>query len=427
MAMNGARTPLLLGRSTGAGKERIITGVPIFQPELETLPRPELERLQRERLRERFGVELEALAEQPFCVKSELRDAYPFGLLQVRLEDCVRIHASSGTRGKATIVAYTRSDLDAWADCCARALAAAGADAGTRVHIAYGYGLFTGGLGIHYGAERLGCTVVPASGGNTPRQAQLLEDLGAEILCCTPSYALAIADHVSEPARLELRAGVFGAEPWTEGLREAIEAALELRAVDIYGLSEVMGPGVSAECLEGRDGAHVNEDHFLVEVVGPQSGEPVPDGEVGELVFSTLTKEALPLLRYRTGDLASLTREPCACGRTFARMSRVVGRTDDMLIIRGVNVFPSEIERALLAIPELAPHYQLVVERPEHLDELTVEAELREGEAGGERLEVFVAERLGRALGLTARVRLGPPGSIARSEGKALRVVDRRA
>jgi phenylacetate-CoA ligase len=400
--------------------------VPIFQPELETLPRPELERLQRERLRERFGVEPEALPELPFRVKSELRDAYPFGLLEVPLEECVRIHASSGTRGKATIVAYTPADLAAWADCCARALAAAGAEPGTVVHVAYGYGLFTGGLGLHYGAERLGCTVVPASGGNTPRQAQLLEDLGAEILCCTPSYALAIADHVSEPARLRLHAGVFGAEPWSVGLRAAVEHALDLTALDIYGLSEVMGPGVSAECLEGRDGAHVNEDHFLVEVVDPETGEPVEDGELGELVFSTLTKEALPLLRYRTGDLASLTREPCACGRTFARMSRIVGRTDDMLVIRGVNVFPSEIERALLAIPELAPHYQLVVERPGHLDELAVQAELREGEPGGERLQALVEERLGRALGLTARVELQAPGGVPRSEGKALRVLDRR-
>jgi phenylacetate-CoA ligase len=401
--------------------------VPIFQPELETLPRPELERLQAERLRERFGVEREQLPEVPFRVKADLRDAYPFGLLQVPREDCVRIHASSGTRGKATIVAYTRNDVALWADCCARAIAAAGGGPGTVVHVAYGYGLFTGGLGLHYGAERLGCTVVPASGGNTPRQAQLLEDLGAEILCCTPSYALAIADHVSEPARLSLRAGIFGAEPWTDGLREAIEHAFDIDALDIYGLSEILGPGVSAECLEGRDGAHVNEDHFLVEAVDPATGEPVEDGEVGELVFTTLTKEALPLLRYRTGDLASLTREPCACGRTFARMSRVVGRTDDMLIIRGVNVFPSEIERALLAIPELAPHYQLVVERPGHLDELTVQAELREGEPGGERLQGLVEERLGRALGLTARVSLGEPGSIARSEGKALRVLDRRA
>jgi phenylacetate-CoA ligase len=393
--------------------------VPIFQPELETLPRPELERLQRERLRARFGIELEGLAEQPFRVKSDLRDAYPFGLLRVPLEECVRVHASSGTRGKPTTVAYTRGDIAAWADCCARALAAAGGGAGTVVHIAYGYGLFTGGLGLHYGAERLGCTVVPASGGNTPRQAQLLEDLGAEILCCTPSYALAIADHVSDAARLSLRAGVFGAEPWTEGLREAIEGALQLTAVDIYGLSEVMGPGVSAECVETRDGAHVNEDHFLVEVVDPQSGAPRPDGEVGELVFTTLTKEALPLLRYRTGDLASLTREPCACGRTFARMSRVVGRTDDMLIIRGVNVFPSEIERTLLSIPQIAPHYQLVVERPGRLDELTVQVE-------GAVDEAAVQAQLHSALGLTAVVESVTAGSIPRSEGKALRVLDRR-
>ncbi len=398
----------------------------ILQAELETLPRPELERLQRERLRARFGVELEALPELPFRVKAELREAYPFGLLQVPLERCIRIHASSGTRGKATIVAYTRADLALWADCCARALAGAGAGPGTLVHVAYGYGLFTGGLGLHYGAERLGCTVVPASGGNTPRQAQLLEDLGAEILCCTPSYALAIADHVSEPARLRLRAGLHGAEPWTEALREAIEGALGLSALDIYGLSEVIGPGVAAECIEGRNGAHVNEDHFLVEVVDPASGEPLGEGQVGELVFTTLTKEALPLLRYRTGDLASVTREPCVCGRTLARMSRVVGRTDDMLIIRGVNVFPSEIERTLLAIPELAPHYQLLVERPGHLDELTVEVELRPGRPGGERLQALVEERLGRALGLTARVRVGTPGSVPRSEGKALRVLDRR-
>jgi phenylacetate-CoA ligase len=394
--------------------------VPIFQPELETLPRPELERLQRKRLCARFGVELEALPEQPFRVKSELRDAYPFGLLQVPLEECVRIHASSGTRGKATIVAYTRADITAWADCCARALAAAGAGPGTVVHVAYGYGLFTGGLGLHYGAERLGCTVVPASGGNTPRQAQLLEDLGAEILCCTPSYALAIADHVPDPGRLSLRAGVFGAEPWTEGLRESIEGALQLTAVDIYGLSEVMGPGVSGECVEARDGAHVNEDHFLVEVVDPRSGVPLPDGEVGELVFTTLTKEALPLLRYRTGDLASVSRKPCACGRTFARMSRVVGRTDDMLIIRGVNVFPSEIERVLLSIARLAPHYQLVVERPDRLDELTVQVE-------GDADEALVRERLEGALGLTAAIEIVPTGSIPRSEGKALRVIDRRS
>jgi phenylacetate-CoA ligase len=393
--------------------------VPIFQPELETMPRPELEELQARRLRERFAVDLEALAQQPFATKSQLRDAYPFGLLRVPLSECVRVHASSGTRGKATIVAYTRNDIAAWAGCCARAIAAAGGEAGAVVHIAYGYGLFTGGLGLHYGAERLGCTVVPASGGNTPRQAQLLEDLGAEILCCTPSYALAIADHVADPSRLQVRAGIFGAEPWTEGLREAIERAFGLTAVDIYGLSEVMGPGVSAECVEARNGAHVNEDHFLVEVVDPSSGEPLPDGEVGELVFTTLTKEALPFLRYRTGDLASVTREPCACGRTFARMSRIVGRTDDMLIIRGVNVFPSEVERVLLDIDGLEPHYQLVIERPQHLDQLTVQVE---GDARAADVEV----RLSRALGVNAKVEVLRAGSLPRSEGKALRVLDRR-
>jgi phenylacetate-CoA ligase len=393
--------------------------VPIFQPELETMPRPELEELQARRLRERFGVDLETLAQQPFATKSRLRDAYPFGLLRVPLSECVRVHGSSGTRGKATIVAYTRNDVALWADCCARALAAAGAEPGTVVHVAYGYGLFTGGLGLHYGAERLGCTVVPASSGNTPRQAQLLEDLGAEILCCTPSYALTIADHLSDPSRLQVRAGVFGAEPWTEGLREAIERAFGLIALDIYGLSEIIGPGVSAECLEARDGSHINEDHFLVEVIDSASGEAVPDGEVGELVFTTLTKEALPLLRYRTGDLASVTRAPCACGRTFARMSRIVGRTDDMLIIRGVNLFPSEVERALLEIPGLEPHYQLVVERPQHLDELTVQVE-------GDASASDVQSQLARALGLSAKVEVLGAGSLPRSEGKALRVVDRR-
>jgi phenylacetate-CoA ligase len=384
------------------------------------MPRPELERLQAHRLRERFGIEPEALAQQPFATKEQLRDAYPFGRLRVPLSECVRVHASSGTRGKATIVAYTRNDLELWADCCARAVAAAGGGPGTVVHVAYGYGLFTGGLGLHYGAERLGCTVVPASGGNTPRQAQLLEDLGAEILCCTPSYALAIADHVADAARLRLRTGIHGAEPWTEGLREAIEQALGLTALDIYGLSEIVGPGVSSECVEARDGAHVNEDHFLVEVVDPRTGEPLPDGEVGELVFTTLTKEALPFLRYRTGDLASLSREPCACGRTFARMSRIVGRTDDMLVIRGVNVFPSEVERVLLEQPGLAPHYQLVVERPDRLDTLTVQVE-------GTADPAAVRERLERALGLSAAVEVLEPGAVPRSEGKALRVLDRRA
>ncbi|HEY3542768.1 MAG TPA: phenylacetate--CoA ligase [Gaiellaceae bacterium] len=391
----------------------------LFQPELETMPRPALEELQARRLRERFGIELDALGQQPFATKAQLRDAYPFGLLRVPLDQCVRVHGSSGTRGKPTLVAYTQRDIDVWADCCARAIAAAGGQRGTVLHVAYGYGLFTGGLGLHYGGERLGCTVIPASGGNTPRQAQLLEDLEAEILCCTPSYALAIADHVDDPASLKVRAGIFGAEPWTVGLRDAVERALGLSALDIYGLSEIMGPGVSAECLEARDGAHVNEDHFLVEVIDPETGAPRPDGEAGELVFTTLTKEALPFLRYRTGDLASVTREPCACGRTFARMSRIVGRTDDMLIVRGVNVFPSEVERVLLEIPGLEPHYQLIVDRPRHLDELTVQVE---GEARAED----VRTRLARALGVTAKVEVLRAGPLPRSEGKALRVQDLR-
>jgi phenylacetate-CoA ligase len=391
----------------------------IFQPELETMPRNALERLQRERLHERFGIDLDSLPEQPFTTKSQLRDAYPLGTLRVPREDCVRIHASSGTRGKPTVVAYTANDLAVWSDVCARALAAAGGGPGTLVHNAYGYGLFTGGLGLHYGGERLGCTVVPASGGNTPRQAQLLEDLGAEILCCTPSYALAIADHVPNVEKLALRSGLFGAEPWTERIRGAIEDALHICALDIYGLSEVIGPGVACECLEGLRGAHVNEDHFLVEVVDPDTGIVVDEGEVGELVFTTLTKEAMPLLRYRTGDLASVTREPCPCGRTFARMSRVKGRTDDMLVIRGVNVFPSEIERVLLSFDGLAPHYRLVVERVERLDELTVQVE-------GAADAAPVKEQLERALGLSARVEVLEPGAIPRSEGKALRVLDRR-
>ncbi len=391
----------------------------IFQPELETMPRAELERLQRERLRARFGVELEALPEQPFTTKSQFRDAYPFGMLRVPRDQCIRIHASSGTRGKPTIVAYTRNDIALWADCSARAIASAGGGPGTLVHIAYGYGLFTGGLGFHYGAERLGCTVVPASSGNTPRHGQLLQDLGGEILCCTPSYALAIAEHVEDVTRLKLRAAICGAEPWTERIRGAIEEALNVTAVDHYGLSEIVGPGVSAECLEGLSGAHVNEDHFLVEAIDPETGAAVPDGEIGELVFTTLTKEAIPLLRYRTGDLASLTREPCVCGRTLARMSRVVGRTDDMLIIRGVNVFPSEIERVLLGFDGVDPHYQLIIERDEHLDELTVQIE-------GNVDPAPVREKLERALGLNARVEVVESGAIPRSEGKALRVLDRR-
>src|SRR5919204_4628393 len=402
----------------------------MFEREAETMPRAQLAALQLERLRavvgrvmekvpfyqDRLGTagisvesirSLDDLARLPFTHKGDLRDNYPFGLFAVPRTQVVRLHASSGTKGKPTVVGYTAADIDLWARCCARCLACAGARAGDIVHNAYGYGLFPGGLGLHYGAERLGCTVIPASSGNTARQVQLLTDLQAEILCCTPSYALAIADEVGDPARLALRAGVFGAEPWTEELRAEIEQALGLRALDIYGLSEIVGPGVSSQCLDGV-GAHVNEDHFLVEVVDPATSEPRGEGETGELVFTTLTKEALPLLRYRTGDLASVTREQCSCGRTFARMSRIRGRVDDMLVVRGVNVFPSEVERVLVRRPELAPHYRLVLERPDRLDELTVEAEIRDDDPSPGLAHELETE-LEAALALTARVRLLPP------------------
>ena len=297
-------------------------------------------------------------------------------MLAVGREQLRRIHASSGTGGTPTVVAYTDHDLDVWSKVMARCLEMAGVKAGMVVHNAYGYGLFTGGLGFHQGAERLGALVIPVSGGVTARQATLLRDLGGQVLCCTPSYALHIAQGLREagisPDDLDLEIGMFGAEPWTEGMRERLESELGLTALNIYGLSEIVGPGVSAECPEARDGLHVQEDHFLVEVIDPDTGDPVPDGTDGELVFTTLTKEALPLLRYRTGDIASLTRERCACGRTFARMSAVRGRRDDMLIIRGVNLYPSQIEHVLLAQPGVAPHYQLVVERPGTLDEVTV-------------------------------------------------------
>jgi phenylacetate-CoA ligase len=360
----------------------------------------------------------------PFTTKADLREHYPFGLLAVPRSQLVRVHASSGTGGKPTVVGYTARDLDAWTELMARCMAMAGVRAGTVVHNAYGYGLFTGGLGFHQGAERLGATVVPASGGMTTRQALLLRDLGGQVLCSTPSYALHIAqglrDAGVDPGELSLELGLFGAEPWTEPMRAQIERELGLTAINCYGLSEMTGPGVAAECPEVRDGLHVNEDHFLPEVVDPRSGEPLPDGVEGELVFTTLAKEALPLLRYRTGDIASLNRAPCPCGRELVRMSAVRGRHDDMLIIRGINLYPSEIEHALLAVPGVAPHYQIVVERPAALDELTVHCE-------GDR---SVAERVRHAIyestGVHVAVAVHAPGEVPRSEGKAVRVVDRR-
>lgn len=437
----------------------------IWNREFETMERGQLQRLQLERLqrvlaraeqrvpfyRRRFeeaGVtagdlrSLEDLARFPFTVKQDLRDNYPFGLFAEPLDRVARIHGSSGTKGKPTVVGYTRGDLEVWAEVCARSLGCAGAEPGHILHNAYGYGLFTGGLGMHYGAERMGVTVVPASGGFTQRQITLLQDFQPQGLCCTPSYALNLAEHMREAgvdaSTLSLRYGIFGAEPWTEALRRQIEDELHLHAVDIYGLSEVIGPGVACECWEEKRGAHVFEDHFLVEVIDPDSGEPVPDGHDGELVFTTLTKEAFPVIRYRTGDIAALVSEPCACGRTFRRMTRVKGRVDDMLIIRGVNVFPSEIERVLLAMPEAAPHYQVIVDRHENLDRLTVQVEATPavwaqigdddgtGSEGLARLERRMEDTLLQELMVRVRVEVKPPRTVPRSEGKAVRIVDLR-
>ena len=412
---------------------------------IEHAPRTVLETLQLERLQELLArlrrvprgeglPQIESLADLqklPFTVKDDLRATYPLGMLAVPRDQLRRIHASSGTGGAPTVVAYTEHDLDVWSKVMARCLAMAGLKAGMVVHNAYGYGLFTGGLGFHQGAERLGALVVPVSGGVTARQATLLRDLEAQVLCCTPSYALHIAQGLREagiePDQLKLEVGIFGAEPWTEGMRERLESELGLTALNVYGLSEIVGPGVSAECPEGRDGLHVQEDHFLVEVIDPDSSERVDDGTDGELVFTTLTKEALPLLRYRTGDIASLTRERCVCGRTFARMSAIRGRRDDMLIIRGVNLYPSQIEHVLLAQPGVVPHYQLVVERPQTLDEVTVCCEpVEEGVD-----EIALANEIERAIreriGVTVTVEVKAPGEVPRSEGKAVRVIDRRA
>jgi phenylacetate-CoA ligase len=422
--------------------------------EIETAPRERLEALQLQRLRsviarlldrvaparERLqaaGVtaaddiaSLADLPRLPFSTKTDLRDHYPFGLLAVPREELVRVHASSGTGGKPTLVGYTRGDLETWAELMARCLQMAGVTPGMVVHNAYGYGLFTGGIGFHQGAERLGATVVPVSGGVTARQVMLLRDLRAQALFATPSYALRIGQAVAEarvgPDDLALEVGVFGAEPWSAALGAEIERLLGLTALNMYGLSEMVGPGVAAECRQGRAGLHVNEDHFLVEVVDPASGTPLPAGQEGELVFTTLTKEALPLLRYRTGDVSALTREPCACGRTLARMSPVRGRCDDMLIIRGVNLYPSEIEAALLPVEGVGPDYQIVVERPGALDEITVTCEPATDDVDRDALAARIADALLARTGVTMGVNVLDRGAVPRSEGKAVRVVDRR-
>jgi phenylacetate-CoA ligase len=371
------------------------------------------------------------LAHLPFTRKADLREHYPFGLLTVPPTELARVHASSGTRGKPTVVGYTRQDLATWAQVVARCLAMAGVRPGMIVHNAYGYGLFTGGLGLHQGAELLGCPVIPISGGMTQRQLMLLQDLGGQVLCATPSYALNIAEALEAEGiargSLHLEVGVFGAEPWTTELRQAIEERLGLVALNIYGLSEIIGPGVSAECRVGRAGSHIQEDHFLPEIVDPATGDPLPEGEEGELVFTTLTKEALPLVRYRTGDIASLDSSPCVCGRATVRMSRIRGRYDDMLIIRGVNLYPSEVERILLEVGDFAPQYQLVVERPESLDQLTLVCEPSSDATDRGDLQRRLERALREQTGLSVAVQLVERGGVPRSEGKAVRVVDRRA
>ena len=406
---------------------------PVIRDPVESLPREQLRALQLERLRLTFDVELESLdelAELPFCGKADLRAAYPFGLLRVPVESLARVHASSGTHGKPTVVGYTAADLEAWTELMARCMTMAGVRPGMLVHNANTYGLFTGGHGFHQGAERIGAPVIPVSGGMTKRQAMLLLDLGPQVLVATPSYALVIANAVRDagidPADLRLELGLFGGEAWTEGLRSQIERALPgLRAVNFYGLSEMCGPGVAAECIEARDGLHVHEDHFVVEVIDPDTGAVLEEGAEGELVFTTLLKEAMPFLRYRTGDIGSLVLEPCRCGRTTARISGLRGRRDDMITVRGVNVYPSSVEHVLLSLPEIAPHYQLVVERPGDMDELTVQCEpAADGDPA--TLEAAVAHVLREHLGIRVVVEVLERGTVPRSEGKAVRVVDRR-
>jgi phenylacetate-CoA ligase len=427
----------------------------MFNREAETMPRDALVKLQASRLkhtlehayanvahyRKKFdaaGVQpddlkgLPDIARFPFTTKADLRDTYPFGMFAVPRESLLRLHASSGTTGKPSVVGYSKADLDLWSDLMARSLACAGARPGDIVHNAYGYGLFTGGLGAHYGAERLGCTVVPMSGGGTERQVLLLKDFGANVLCSTPSYALNIAEVAIAMgvnlSRLPLRVGVFGAEPWSDAIRHDLEARFGIAAVDLYGLSEILGPGVACECHHAQAGLHGWEDHFVFEIVDPRTLQPLPTGKSGELVITTLTKEALPMVRYRTRDITRLNHEPCQCGRTHVRIMRVTGRDDDMLIIRGVNVFPSQVEAVLVGLPGLAPHYQLVLARDGALDTVTVEVEVAPGaeieDRGRKAREV--STHIKSLIGLTCDVVVKSPGEVPRSQGKAVRVKDER-
>ncbi len=374
------------------------------------------------------------LAKLPFTYKTDLRDTYPFGLFAVPMTEIVRLHASSGTTGKPTVVGYTRKDMSTWTEVMARSLVASGVRRNDFVQNAYGYGLFTGGLGVHYGSEKVGATVIPVSGGNTKRQLQLMQDFKSSILCCTPSYALHLAEAIEESEisrdELNLRVGVFGAEPWTENMRKEIETRLKIRAIDIYGLSEVIGPGVSCEC-EAQSGMHINEDHFIPELIDPNTLEPVAEGEFGELVFTTVTKEGLPLLRYRTRDLTRLHYETCDCGRTLVRMEKCKGRTDDMLIIRGVNLFPSQIESVLLELDETSPHYLLEVDRVNNLDSLQLLVEVEENFFTDkirqlEEVRKKIRDSIENTIGLRVEVKLVEPKTIERSEGKAKRVIDKR-
>ena len=377
---------------------------------------------------------LSDLANMPFTYKTDLRDNYPYDMFAVSLSEVVRIHSSSGTTGKPTVVGYTRRDLNTWSELMARALTSGGATRHDVIQNAYGYGLFTGGLGFHYGGEKIGASIIPISGGNTDRQVMIMKDYGSTILACTPSYALFLAETLEDlgikPEELKLKFGIFGAEPWSENMRREIETRLKIKALDIYGLSEIIGPGVAVECLEQK-GLHVMEDHFIVEVIDPATGEVLPEGESGELVFTSLTKEALPIIRYRTGDISRIIPEPCACGRTLRRIGRIQGRTDDMLIIRGVNVFPSQIEHVLLQMGDVQPHYQLIVDRIGQLDQLEVHVEVSEtflfDEVRAlEETASRIRSRIESLLGISVKVRLVEPKTLPRSEGKAKRVIDNR-
>lgn len=377
--------------------------------------------------------DIDDLHKLPFTTKDDLRDTYPFGLFAVPLSEVVRIHASSGTTGKATVVGYTRKDIELWQECVARVLAMAGIGKNDKIQVAYGYGLFTGGLGLHYGAENIGATVIPMSTGNTSKLITMMQDFGVTAIACTPSYLLHIAEVLEEAGKIndiQLKAAICGAEPWTENMRKEIETKLHLKAYDIYGLSEILGPGVAADC-EYHKGLHIYEDHFIPEIINPETLQPCQEGETGELVLTTITKEAIPLIRYRTKDLTSITYDKCECGRTMARISRFKGRSDDMLIIRGVNVFPSQVEAALLEVTETSPHYLLIVDRVNNLDTLEVQVEVEERFFSDEikeleKLSKKIAFVLQSALGLSVKVTLVEPKTIQRSEGKAKRVIDKR-